>query len=233
MNLKETLFPHGTLNVFSLAASSCCGLSVDIGGANDTTYTISNIQTSHQGNYDVVVSNSAGPVTSSSASLVVIQPPVITSHPSSLELTAGASASFSVSANGTAPLSYQWFKDGSEISGATLSSFSIGNVQVSNAGSYHVRVSNAAGSVNSNPATLKVIAVATQRPFLKNPTWSSTTGFKAILEGEAQMPYTVQWSTNGIQWKVLTSFVSEGLSTVIQDPEAANESMRVYRVVSP
>jgi hypothetical protein len=72
-----------------------------------------------------------------------------------LNVTAGASATFSVSANGTSP-SYQWYKDGSAISGATGASHTISNAQASDAGSYSVLVSNSAGSVSSNAATLTV-----------------------------------------------------------------------------
>jgi hypothetical protein len=85
----------------------------------------------------------------------VVTPPSIVSQPSGLSVTAGASATFSVSANGTSP-SYQWYKDGSPISGATGATYAISSTQVSDAGSYTVTVSNTAGSVTSNAAKLTV-----------------------------------------------------------------------------
>ncbi len=82
--------------------------------------------------------------------------PTIATQPQSKSATEGFPASLSVTANGTPPLSYQWKFNGTDISGATNSTFSIASVQSSDAGSYTVLISNAGGSVTSDPATLTV-----------------------------------------------------------------------------
>ncbi|HYC71143.1 MAG TPA: matrixin family metalloprotease [Opitutaceae bacterium] len=82
-------------------------------------------------------------------------PPEITVQPTSLTVNTGGSANFSVTATG-ADLAYQWFFNGNAITGATASSFAVSNAQPANAGSYHVVVSNAGGSVTSATATLTV-----------------------------------------------------------------------------
>ena len=82
--------------------------------------------------------------------------PGITTQPASVTVTSGNSASFSVVASGTAPLSYQWSFNGTAISGATASSYSISTATSNNAGNYQVVVSNQAGSVTSTTATLTV-----------------------------------------------------------------------------
>ncbi|HWA26466.1 MAG TPA: matrixin family metalloprotease [Lacunisphaera sp.] len=87
--------------------------------------------------------------------------PAITTQPSSLTVTSGSSASFSVAASGSSPLSYQWSFGGTAISGATSSTFNITSATSANAGTYTVTVSNAAGSVTSNAATLSVTAAPT------------------------------------------------------------------------
>ena len=89
------------------------------------------------------------------ADLVVPLAPSIISQPSSQNVSLGAVATFSVSANGTSP-SYQWHKNGTPISGATASSHTIPIAQASDAGNYTVTVFNTAGSVTSNAATLTV-----------------------------------------------------------------------------
>ncbi|MGB9334450.1 MAG: Ig-like domain-containing protein [Candidatus Acidiferrales bacterium] len=95
----------------------------------------------------------------------VTPPPVapsITAQPASIAVTAGETASFSVTAAGTSPLSYQWQKDGANISGATSSSYTTPPTKTSDSGaSFMVNVSNAAGSISSSAATLTVNADTT------------------------------------------------------------------------
>jgi hypothetical protein len=82
--------------------------------------------------------------------------PSISTHPMSQTKTVGESVTFSVVATGTAPLSYQWRKNGMGIMGATSSSYMIASVVTGDAGSYDVVVSNACGSATSTAATLTV-----------------------------------------------------------------------------
>lgn len=91
-------------------------------------------------------------------------PPVITSQPASVTVNSGGSATFSVTATGTEPLTYQWRLNGSAISGATGPSFVINNVQSGNSGSYSVVVSNDVDSVTSATATLTVSNPVTNPP---------------------------------------------------------------------
>ncbi len=109
--------------------------------------------------------------------VVALVPPSIATQPSSQTVTAGANVSFSVTAAGTVPLTYQWKKNGVDIGGATGSTFSLSAVTAANAGSYSVLVSNAAGSLLSNAAVLVVkeptITVSLTSP-LNGSTYSST-----------------------------------------------------------
>ena len=84
--------------------------------------------------------------------------PAITTQPSSSTVISGGAASFSVVASGTSPFAYQWKKDGSSISGATSSTYTIASTQTTDAGSYTVVVTNSAGSVTSNPIILTILA---------------------------------------------------------------------------
>jgi hypothetical protein len=89
----------------------------------------------------------------------VVTAPTITTQPASVTVTTGQTASFSVVASGTAPLSYQWRKNGTNISGATSSSCTTpATVMADNGATFSVVVSNSAGSVTSNEATLTVTA---------------------------------------------------------------------------
>jgi len=82
--------------------------------------------------------------------------PVITGQPTSATVMAGESISLSVTLAQETSVSYQWYKDGLEISSATSSRYTIESAGASDAGIYHVVVSNLCGSVQSNPAELIV-----------------------------------------------------------------------------
>ena len=82
--------------------------------------------------------------------------PSITDQPDSATVDPGNSVTFSVTATGTTPLSYLWRKDGAGIAGATASSHTITSASQGDEGLYACRVSNSAGSVLSDPATLTV-----------------------------------------------------------------------------
>jgi|JI10StandDraft_1071094.scaffolds.fasta_scaffold06130_12 glucose/arabinose dehydrogenase len=85
--------------------------------------------------------------------------PVITEQPQPATVSSGTSVSFSVSASGTQPFSYQWIKDDVAINLANASTYAIASVQPADAGLYWVRVSNSAGEVYSNTAELTVETV--------------------------------------------------------------------------
>ena len=134
---------------------------IAIGGATSPNYpTPAEIASDSGAQFAVVVSNSAGNVTSNSATLTVNPDPIapsITSQPASQTITAGQTAKFSVSASGTAPLNYQWQKNGGAISGATSSSYTTPAEAASDNGAqFTAVVRNSAGSVTSNAATLTV-----------------------------------------------------------------------------
>jgi glucose/arabinose dehydrogenase len=84
------------------------------------------------------------------------QAPVITSQPQSISVPQGQTATFSVTASGSPTPTYQWRRNGTNISGATSPTYTIPNVQPADAGQYSVVVTNSAGTVTSNNATLTV-----------------------------------------------------------------------------
>jgi hypothetical protein len=132
-------------------------------GATSSTYMMPATTMSDSGaQFTCTVSNSAGSVTSSAATLTVTAAaiaPSITSQPVSRTVTAGQTASFSVSVSGTSPFTYRWTRNGAAISGATSSTYTTPATTTSDNGAqFAVIVSNSAGNVTSNPATLTVNA---------------------------------------------------------------------------
>jgi hypothetical protein len=131
---------------------------VDISGATSSSFTIGATQNSNGGTFTVTVSNSAGSITSAVATLSIISNgfPSITNHPTSQGVVVGSSATFSVTATGTTPLSYQWRKGDTNLGGATNSSVTIPSVRTSDAGGYTVLINNGSGSVTSEVAVLSI-----------------------------------------------------------------------------
>jgi hypothetical protein len=132
-----------------------------LAGQTGSSLTIANVQAGNAGTYDCVATNSAGSATSSAATLTVSVPaaPTIVTQPTAMTSVTGSGAYFSVAAEGTG-LSYQWFKNGIAIAGATRSSFAITAVQVSDAGSYTVVVTNASGQSTTSESVALAVAAA-------------------------------------------------------------------------
>lgn len=159
----------GQGTTFSITATGSAPLAyqwslygVAITGATSSSLTITNAQAADAGAYTVDVTNAFGLARSNVASLTVsAASPSISNQPQSQAVTAGQGATFSVTATGTNPFSYQWKNGGVSIVGATASTLTLGSVQNSDAGSYTVVVTNSAGSTTSNAAVLTVNSAPT------------------------------------------------------------------------
>ncbi|MGC2421444.1 MAG: immunoglobulin domain-containing protein, partial [Candidatus Acidiferrales bacterium] len=202
----------GQTATFSVAATGTAPLSyqwqengANIAGDTSASYTTPATTMSESGSaFTVVVSNSAGSVTSASATLTVTSgsvAPTITTQPTSQTVTAGQTATFSVVAAGTAPLSYQWQENGANIAGATAANYTTSATTMSESGSaFTVVVSNSAGSVTSASATLTVTSgsvapTITTQPTSQTVTAGQTATFSVVAAGTAPLSY--QWQKNG------------------------------------
>lgn len=149
---------QGTIATFSVMAIGAISFQwqkagVNITGATSSTLVLSNVQTSNVGSYTVVVSNMDGSVTSGSATLTVIVPPAMITNPLNIVANQGENAAFHVTHTGSIS-TYQWQRNGLNITGASSPTLSLVNVQSADVGTYVVLISNQAGSIMSNPATL-------------------------------------------------------------------------------
>jgi YD repeat-containing protein len=127
-----------------------------ITGATSSSYTTPALTTTTK--YYVIVTNACGSTVSEPATITVICPNiVISNHPQGAEIESGGSRYLCVTAGSgwNLPLTYQWYKNGSPISGATSSCYNTGPLTAS--ATYFVRVSNGCRSVDSYPATVTVV----------------------------------------------------------------------------
>jgi hypothetical protein len=210
-----------------------------ISGAKSSSYALTNVQSGDAGWYTVTVSNGVPPnATSSGAGLTVSPKPVapgITAQPKSQTITVGQSVTFSVTATGTAPLWYQWSKNGSSISGAKSSSYTLTNVQSGDAGWYTVKVSNGVSpDATSNGAELTVNSKSvapsiTTQP--KSQTVSVGQDVKFSVSATGTSPFWYQWGKNG---KAISGATSSSYSlSNVQADDAATYNVKVSNGVSP
>ncbi len=126
--------------------------------------------------------------------------PSISTQPQKQTVRAPATATFSVTATGTAPLSYQWNKNGAAISGAISATYTTpATTGADNGAKFSVLVTNSAGSVSSNSATLTVnvasISVSVS-PANANVASGATLQFRASVANTTNQGVT--WQVNGM-----------------------------------
>lgn len=127
-----------------------------IEGADKPIYFVNEVTEANAGDYQLMVSNTFDHVNTAIARVnVYSEAPTLLRTPKSHRVVAGANVNFSVTAAGTAPLSYQWYFDDEAIDGATASQFSVNNVSSENLGAYSVVVSNHEGSARTSPAYIE------------------------------------------------------------------------------
>jgi uncharacterized delta-60 repeat protein len=171
-----------------------------IGGATAATYTVASAAAGDAGNYTVLVSNGCGSVTSASATVTVNPPnvvPSISAQPQSQTVCVGTNVAFSVTANGSTPIAYQWSLNGAPIAGATAATYSIPVVSTASAGSYTVFVSNSSGNVTSTAATLTVLTPPTVTAQPQSTSVGTGGSFTLSVGVSGTSPFTYQWSRNG------------------------------------
>ena len=135
----------------------------------------------------------------------------------SAAISAGQSVTLSVTADGTAPFTYQWYKDSTILTGATNSTYVISSFQASDAGTYYAVISNSAGSTTSDNAilTLAVAPVFTTQPSSQTVTAGSSVTFTAAASGSPTPTY--QWMKGGVVISGATSASYTIASTVTGD----------------
>lgn len=138
-------------------------------------------------------SDSQGPATPPPPT---VNAPVIATQPQDATVDVGTSASFTVGALGTAPLTYQWKRAGVNIAGATTQSYSFTASAADNNTTYSVAVSNQAGTIESQNArlTVRTAPAITTQPAARTTTSGTSASFSVEATGSA---LTYQWRRNG------------------------------------
>ena len=230
---QNQIRPLGSNATFSVTASGSPALyyqwrkdGTNLIGATFMNYSIVGITTNHVGAYDVVVTNLYGSVTSTPPAALLVSPSLLSPFTGQVGIW-GHEATLSVSAYGSGTLSYQWYKSGQLVSGATNSTLVFPSLQINDAGLYSVIVTSQYGSVTNTPAQLVV-----------NPANISLGLYAGItIEGTAGYTYGIEYTTN-LQdtnaWQSLTNItltqpVEIWVDTSVNVPTSAK---RYYRVTN-
>ena len=215
----------------------------NVTGSNTSTLVFNNVQLASSGLpnsagvFSVDVTNIVGTV-SASANLTVGSPPAMVLQPVSQNPTIGGSVTFTSSASGTAPLSYQWYLNGvavvnggtGNISGNTSPILTISTAQFLNLGNYTVLVSNAVGNVTSNVATfMPIVPLVTIPPANNTVVAGATVTMNVTAVGLPTLTY--QWLLNGAavqdSVRVTGSSTTSLLIKGVQGSDAGNYTVKV------
>ena len=205
--VSQTLTNGATLNL-SVTATGSPTLTYQwslngtaIPGATSAALSLLNVQESLEGNYVCVVSNPYGTATSQVAVITVQSPPQIfdNGQPQPLTVIQGSNSTFSVSATGDQPFSYQWRFNGTNITAATNNPLVLTGVLTNQAGNYSVVVSNPFGSATSSNALLTVrvppFIVVQPTPTNQTVIVGSNATITVVAGGDPTLMY--QWRLNG------------------------------------
>ena len=216
------------------------GTFADIPGATASSYTTPATVIGDSGKqYRAVATNSAGTVNSNAATLTVNQTPAFTTQPTSVTVTAPATAAFNVVATGTPTPTLQWQLSTNgggtwgNIVGATTSSYTTPATVIGDSGNqYRAVATNSAGTVNSNAATLVVqsIPVFTTQPISDSVIVANTATFNATTTGTPTPTLQWQLSTNGgSSFANIAGATSSSYTTPVT---VIGDSGKQYRVVA-
>lgn len=197
---------------------------VDISDQTSATLSLTNVQTTDAGSYDVVISNVVGPVTSDAVNLTVQVPVSISTHPLSQTVVASTSVSFTVVATGDPAPTYQWRKNGIDLAGQTSSTLDLSNVGLANAGTYDVVVTNGAGSLTSDSATLTVqvpVTITTQ-PQSQTLANGDTLNLSVAVDGNPAPTF---------QWRIDSNAISGATTATYTKTDLVEADAGTYDVV--
>jgi hypothetical protein len=192
-------------------------------GGTSATFTVATATSSDAGTYTVEVSNPMGTFTSTPVVVVVnpAAPAAITTQPANVTASVGESATLSVAVSGSPSPSIQWYRNGTAISGATTSAYTIASVAKADAATYTATVSNVYNgstyTLTTSPAVLTVIAppVFAVQPLSQTTLVGAPVTFTAAVQGLAAT--TFQWRRNGTPLSGATAAALSLASAALSD----------------
>jgi hypothetical protein len=161
----------------------------------------------------------------------LLLPPEITSQPQSVAVNLGGSATLLVAATGSGPITYQWYRNGVAINGATSNSLTLANFDISKAGVYHAVAANVVDDDISDIATVTAILPPDPSVPVKLELGRFYGYFTIAIRGEIGRAYTIQTSDDLIHWEEFETLILTGNPQTYLDWESPKKAKRFYRAV--
>ena len=156
--------------------------------ATRSSFLLTNVQSTHTGAYSVQVTDSVGSSMSHVALLSVLVRPTFVTQPQSLVAIAGDSLELRVEVNGLSPFAYRWRKGATTLAGATNAVLALKNIQLSDAGTYLVNVTNlASGTLGTNSQTATLIVMSDSDRDRVGDEWETQFGYAPNLASDANL----------------------------------------------
>jgi hypothetical protein len=208
--------PYDSVTIERALSSSGPWTTVATLGAPSTTYTDSGLTTSTTYGYRLKVTRNGSDSAYTFTQFVTLRAPAgpaLLSPPTSRTVLAGTAVTFNVSASGNPPPTFQWFREGLPIAGATNASFTLAAPSVLDAGTYRVVATNALGSVASPDFTLTV-----------TPSTSRMINFSVLAQAGGGSTLTVGFTVAGGPKNVLVrglgpTLSAVGVAGILTDPQ--------------
>ena len=196
-----------------------------ISGANSATFKSVNATKEDEGQYTVEVSNYYGKVVSEIISIEVkAYPPTITQQPEDKEIHHGEGVEFHITASGSHPIEFQWYKNGKQIKGAIDTVLKLDDVTKEDEAIYSVKITNDFGIARSRIAQLIVKTdppLITIQPKYTEVDLGEIAEFSVAAKGNE--PFDYQWYKNGI-------IIEDGNKATLVIPSASESDITIYSV---
>jgi hypothetical protein len=199
--------------------------NLPIAYGTDKDFPIFNATANDDANYYCVISNNKYSIQSDTVKLNVIDGISITRQPISINTNPSTTIFFDVSATGSGPITYDWYKENTLISSSTNNSLYVFNTQTTDIGNYYCVLSNLVESVTSNTIQLTLNTPLSVVTFPNNITLNPGQTLNTSLSCTGTKPITAQWRKDGVNFKPQTVHNTGLIPLLIPNIQQINDGL--------
>jgi hypothetical protein len=196
--------------------------NLPIGYGTDKDLPIFNATANDDAYYFCRISNNSYTTQSDTVKLNVLTPPVIATQPISITTNPNTTIFFNVSATGSTPIIYNWYKENTLVSSSINNLLYVFNSQLIDATNYYCVITNQVGSVTSNTVQLSLNTPLSVVSVPNNVTLNSGQTLNVSLSCTGTIPITAQWRKDGINCKPSVVINNNSIPLLISNIQSIN-----------